>query len=336
MPKIKKRTIYIFLLTLLALYVVIYIIPGLSGALESTAVLQYGKLKVTTEAECYIVRDETVYGAEGHGKVKYLAREGVLIKSGTKVMEFTEKEVPKNDQGEPKEMTTEYDDLMESLKGHTVIDKNGAAKRKGIFSTYIDGYEKKLNANRLDEITEEDISGVPDSIESVKRENTFVEGDPVYKICDNAGWYLVFWADADEAERFTEGADVVTVIGKKELKCDVCSVTGKEDEDKKIVLHTNRHYKDFAEVRKVQAEIATTDTEGILVENDWIVKVDGQQGVYVRTTTDDYIFKPIQILATDGEKSVVSEGTFYDDEGVGVETVLVYDEVQKNPKDGEK
>ena len=80
-----------------------------------------------------------------------------------------------------------------------------------------------------------------------------------------------------------------------------------------------------------QVDIVTSDYSGIIIQNKSIATVDGEIGVYVKQKTGDYEFVPINIIASDGEYSVVSESYYYDEEGQKVNTVITYDEILKSP-----
>ena len=58
----------------------------------------------------------------------------------------------------------------------------------------------------------------------------------------------------------------------------------------------------------------------------------GQQGVYVKNKTNDYIFVPIKVYASDGEYALVADTMYQDEEGEQVMTVEIYDQVLKNPQ----
>mgnify|MGYP000966106603 CR=1 FL=1 len=89
MPKPKKRTISVFILAAIALYIVIGVIPTLTGALTRTEILEYGDLKARHEIKCWIIRSETVYSVASSGIVEYKSDEGTLLRKGAKVLEFT-------------------------------------------------------------------------------------------------------------------------------------------------------------------------------------------------------------------------------------------------------
>ncbi len=44
------------------------------------------------------------------------------------------------------------------------------------------------------------------------------------------------------------------------------------------------------------------------------------------------MFKPIKVLITDGEVSLVENSFFYDGQGQRVDTVKIYDEILKKPE----
>ena len=61
-----KRTIFIYLLTLVLLYVAIYVVPQVSDIFVETYTAEYGTLQVTDEATCLFVRNEKTYTAESY------------------------------------------------------------------------------------------------------------------------------------------------------------------------------------------------------------------------------------------------------------------------------
>ena len=68
MSKFRKKPILIFVIALIALYIIIYIIPKVTGALVSSYTVEYGELKVADETQGYLVRDEQVYVSAASGK----------------------------------------------------------------------------------------------------------------------------------------------------------------------------------------------------------------------------------------------------------------------------
>jgi len=74
------------------------------------------------------------------------------------------------------------------------------------------------------------------------------------------------------------------------------------------------------------------DQRGLLISNSSLTTKDGVVGAYVKDTIGEFHFKPVRTIATDGRKTLVLEGIYYDENGQPVETVNVYDEVLKKPE----
>lgn len=52
----------------------------------------------------------------------------------------------------------------------------------------------------------------------------------------------------------------------------------------------------------------------------------------MKNKTNDYIFVPIKVYASDGEYALVADTMYQDEEGEQVMTVEIYDQVLKNPQ----
>ena len=61
MGKIKKSPVIILAIIAAVLYVIIYILPAVTGVLRSSYTAEYGELKTFDKAEGYVVRNEFVY-----------------------------------------------------------------------------------------------------------------------------------------------------------------------------------------------------------------------------------------------------------------------------------
>lgn len=330
MPKPKKRTIYIFIIALVTLYVVIEIVPFLTGALTSTEVLKYGELKVEQEVVCYLVRDETVYGAPDSGDIKYRFEEGSLVKKGAKLLTFNKDSSITGEDETALLKKSDFKTIMDRLGKNLVLDQNFTAATRGIFSTNVDGYEAIFTTTTIDGLTYQEVSGMSIKSQDAAR-NYALKSEPLYKIADNTNWYMVFWVKKNEAAKYKPDTTVTVTLPEGDVHASVSTLTT-DEEMVKVVLKTNRYYKGFASQRKVQANVLLVDQRGLLVSNGSLTTKDGITGVYIKNTIGDYVFKPVRTIATDGDKTLVLEDVYYDEEGQPVDTVNVYDEVLKNPE----
>jgi putative membrane fusion protein len=330
MPKPKKRTIYIFIIALVTLYVVIEIVPFLTGALTGTEVLKYGELKIEQEVVCYLVRNETVFGAPETGDVKYKFEEGTLVKKGAKVLTFTKDSSITKEEETELQKKSNFKTLISRLGNNLIADQSFTAVIRGVFSTNVDGYEGIFTPSSIEELNYQEVSGMTIKSQDVAQKYA-LQGEPLYKISDNSTWYMVFWVKSDEATKYQTNATVTVSLPDGNVLATVDRLVADEDM-MMVVLKTNRYYKGFASQRKVQANILMVDQRGLLVSNDSITTKEGVTGVYIKNTIGDYVFKPIRTIATDGNKTLVLEDVYYDEEGQPVDTVNVYDEVLKKPE----
>jgi len=327
MPKPKKRTIYIFILALVTLYVVIEIVPFLTGALTRTETLRYGELKVQEQIVCYLVRDEIVYSAPRAGQIKYKAEEGSLIKKGSKVLDFTGTNASSGDNEQGK---SKYQDLIDKLGDNLKVDEHFTAGMRGVFSTTIDGYEGVFTPQKMTKLTYKYVSKLPIKETDLARTTT-LKGEPIYKISDSSFWYLIFWIETDQVSKYQTGSKISVTLPGGKVKATIEKLVADGDHFM-VILKTDRYYKNFATERKVDADILLADQQGLLISNSALTTKDGVVGVYIKNTIGDYIFKPVRTIATDGKNTLVQEEVYYDDKGLPVETVRVYDEVLKNPE----
>ncbi len=328
MARLNKKTVVIFILLVVALYIVIEIIPRVTGALTGTETLEYGQLKVEVPVNAWVARDETVYKATKSGSMKGFADEGTLVKRGSKVVDFTVSEKSSEDQDDGGKR---YKGMIQRLGDDLKEDKNQKAQRKGLFSCYIDGYESILSPDGLSKLEYSDVKGIDKQPKDLKRKKA-IAGEPIYKIADNSQWYLVFWIEDNDISKFEKGASVKIAFEDDDVEAKVYSID--QDGDRyRTVVSTNRYYKDLMKIRTADVNIVTTDMEGLLISNKCLTTKKKKVGCYVKTTTGEYVFREVQTLATDGDKTLVTETQFFDEDGNTVNTVKAYDEVLTNPKE---
>lgn len=335
MTKKNRKPIYIFILALVILYVVIYIIPKVTGIFETTEVLEAGTLQVSEETTCYFVRDESVYEAGTAGTLNYLIDEGTHIRKGTKAAKLTEDKEAAAATAEEKEKQAEkskYKDLIERLSGSAQRTVSCVAANSGIFSCYIDGYEGYFKPETMEKLRYDDVKDLKIQAEDVRRKNT-KENEPVFKICDNDNWYILCWVEAASVARYEVGHDISVRLPAGEVKATVRDIT--EDGDQwKLTLRSNMYYEEFAKSRIEEGRLVSKDYSGLIAKNSSITTREGKPGVMVRRTSGEFAFTRIKVIASDGEYSVLADVNFTDEDGNSVNTVNVYDEILKRPGKG--
>lgn len=313
----------LFFIALFTLGTIIYVLPSVSDAFTDTYLVEYGGIQVSCETECYIIRDEKVFIANRSGELQYYAEEGKKLRKGAKVLDIVS--------GNPNYDQKKYAKIMERMGGSGESLNSYTAQQNGVVSYHLDGYENYFSPDRLDKLTYEKISKMDFDVQNVTRDATFAR-EPLYKIADNKLWYAVCWVDEQDIAKFQVGHQVSIALPLGEVQAKIDSISD-ESGRWKVVLESNRYYESLCQLRKVSATITTEDDKGLVIPNESIASVKGQMGVYVKAVGGDYIFKPVKVITSDGEYSLIVQGSFYRNDGKEkVETVDVYDEILRSGK----
>ncbi len=325
MSEKKKKRFLLLGIAILVLAGISQVLPGLIAKVKPTRVVNYGEISVGDEIKGYMLRNETVYLSNDYWSVEYQKKEGNLVKSDTKIISFKIDENSKSKEGKE-----EKSPIASRLGESAVVVKDGQAKRKGVVSTFVDGYENYFTAANFKNIKLNEVENLKLKITDV-RDSKFKKHFPIYKIADQSRWHVLFWIDKEKAKKYKEGQRVTLKVGEKNIKSEVEKIesVGKRT---KIMIASNRYYEDFAKMREIKATVQAVKLSGIVVPNENIVERDGHQGVYVLSKTGEEIFTRVKVLGTDGTNSVVKEDNFYDDAGNSVKTVKAFDEIIKKKK----
>ena len=327
MPKLKRKTIVIYILAIIVLYLIIAVIPSITDALTATETVHYGKLTVKDQVTGVVVRDETVYTAGVSGTVDFRLKEGDVITKGTRVLDIKEVDGEENNASSP---SGKYSDIIASLDKDTIEDDKGISQRRGKYSHYADGYENFYTPSSMKKITASDMKNHGNDSVDLRRKEV-IKGEPVYRVADNKSWYVLCWLDENSAGKYKKGNNVKLQMPDGWVKASVYDIA-REGHQWKLILRSSGYCKNWEKIRVAEMSIVTADSEGLIISSKSLTTKNGQVGVYVRSTTEDYVFTPVQVLGTDGKNTMVSESAYYDKKGNSVHTVEIYDEVLKNPK----
>ncbi|MBQ1471234.1 MAG: hypothetical protein IIZ34_02615 [Eubacterium sp.] len=134
MKRLKKSYILIFVILFIVLACIIYLVPGLTGVLRSTYVLEYGELSVTDEEDGYFVRNEKVYFSGKDGIANRYITESKLVRKGTKIMDV---------EGHLKQDDSRmgFRDIIKGSRKQSVKTDTFLTEDEGIVTYNADGYE---------------------------------------------------------------------------------------------------------------------------------------------------------------------------------------------------
>lgn len=316
-----KVFIIIYVIVLLILAVVIHGVTKLSVVFNELAVLKYETLEIGDTEDCYFARQEVLHTAPTTGLINYYVGDGKKVRKGSTILSIAASKIDAEN--------SRYEEEMKGIKGEDVLSNSLSTSMNGTISYYMDGYEEYFRPENLKALKYEDVSKLNIKTTNLTRKNCLL-GEPLFKTVKDSEWYVVTWVEQKSIGNYEAGRTVNIKIGGSEIDAKIDSIT--EDGDKwQVVFKTNRYFESFANMRRSHAQIVTQSYSGIKIKNSGIVNQDGKAGVYIRSKNGDIIFKPINIIMTDGEYSVISNSSYIDKEGKEVLTVQVYDEMLQKP-----
>jgi putative membrane fusion protein len=299
-------------------------------------VLEYGNLAISDEVTAYIVRDETVYMAARTGEIRYYVGEGVKVRKDVILLDIVggSRPAPAETTAEAKAEASEMADLVSRIGENGVVLERNTAQESGVVSYYIDGYESLFSFENISALTRETAAGAAGPVVNVTRHDGAVtRGEPIYKLLDNTQWYTVFWFDKNSGAivNYRSGETVTVRMPGGEVVGRIEDVVDQGDAWM-VVLGFDRHYEGMARLRRAEATVVVADYRGLLVDNGSIVSRDGTVGVYAKQRSGDFEFVPVNVVRSDGARSIVSMSSFTDSEGKRVGTVNIYEEILRDPE----
>ena len=361
MGKLRRTVIAAFILLVVALAVLIYVLPGVTGMLVETYPAEYGELEIYDDTVGYFLRNEIVYASGKGGSVNRLAQEGDLLRPFTTVVEVTG-DSSSDDSSSGIIVSSEKGEIISGDRATEIRNKVNARMKKtsdykiesgGIVSFFLDGYEYTLVPDREESIKKDDLKDV--SQKQVMETGKTVRSDyPLFKVISNNGWQIISYIPESHMDQYEEGQTVdVTFFETDESKdfdnpdfserdplfnkveMFVKSIE-KEGDVGKLVLKSSRYFGGIGQYRVASCRIVSQDVSGLMIENESVTEEDGVTGVYVKNKKGKYDFIPVLVYGNNEKYTVVADTYFYDSQGEYTRTVDPFDDVLRKPRTNDK
>ena len=328
--KTKKRKISmvaLYLIIVLVMYGVIYVIPRVTGFLDLSYPAEYGELKTEDQSTGYIIRNEKVYRTAHEGTVNRLHKEGQLVRKGSTIVEVSPSD---NDF----EMNERQHEIVKQLGKSAPKISDYSVGEGGKVSFYADGMENRLNPDNAFDLKKSFYSKLSQEDVIKIGKGKVAKGEPVFKIYDQTGWYILTYVKKSHLNRYQDGAYVQAVIDGDEenpVRFKVVK-TGKEGEKGKVLLGTDNDYSRMGELRSCELTVITANARGLVIEKGSLTEKKGQKGVYIKNKHGKPVFKPVKVYAVSGDRAVIADSYYIDSEGTRITSVNPYEDVFKKPK----
>ena len=182
-----------------------------------------------------------------------------------------------------------------------------SAPEAGVVSFYFDGYEDLLNADKIKDVTSQDIQNI---LNGTMQGPAVQDGaaQPLYRLVNNFKWYVL--VDSDTAMReFANNNTFAVVFDDYPDRQFQGTVVGNitVDTDHLYVLELSEDIGSLLNTRRADARVSTT-FEGLKIPEESIKERDGATGVYV-VTGREKTFVPVEVkIIKDGSAIVLPQG----------------------------
>lgn len=262
-------------------------------------------------------------------------KEAALARKETKLADKLDKQMARLRQKKVYIEATDTAAKEEVKKQHVIVNEQGVvpesyvSESNGVICYYVDGYESEFTPQNMPLLSRKKIETLKFDIQNLVRPTTLMK-EPLYKVVDNNEWYVVFWIAPEQIVKYEKGKNIFLNLPLGQVEGKIHDII--DDEGSwMVILSFNRYYEEFARIRKVQAEVITSDYKGLTVRNESITQQDGHAGVYVKDKRGEFVFKRVKVITTDGVWSLVEVSSFDDEKQEKVDTVNIYDEILRKP-----
>ncbi len=187
----------------------------------------------------------------------------------------------------------------------------------------------------LDNIYIMDYSKFPEIKDStIKRE--VKKGEPFLRIIDNGSVYLVIKIEPELLSYFESAKRFQTYINGVEVETVVDQIFSTEG-GYGVKIKILQDFESMKNLREVDLIVKPVKNYGIVINEESIVKKDGEEGVYILRRDGSTLFVPIEVQTRINGKCIITHDYFTklkeDGNIESVETISVYDEILRKPDD---
>ncbi len=183
--------------------------------------------------------------------------------------------------------------------------------RAGYISYKTDGLEDVYKFENVMDMT-------PSS--TIRREYSFKDkkssvqkDEGFYKIIRNFEYYITATVNNEKAKLFEENKYIKVRIlsdGDQHIVWGFIKKINYGSEESVLILYFDDYFYKVYDKRYVNLELITAVYEGLKIQNEALIEVDGLKGVYVKDASNIIKFFPVEIIGSDEEYSIISLGDY--------------------------
>ncbi len=312
----------------------LYVVQKYNNMID-TSILEYDELEEIINTDGIIIKDEAILSSKSIGDVKYYYNEGQKVNKGAYLADIStvssaeqinaeialiNKALNSTDSvitignGENGKYSKYTDDelkvLKESFEKALTNNKVPVFSPKSGFVTYVfDGLEDTFKYEDVLDIMPSRLHNLEEVIVNTNNAGSVNVDDKLLKVINNFEFYMVCLVNNSDISTYKEGSyirvrfndDDNIVFGYIE------KINSSSEESVLIVSFDDFFYKVYNK-RIVKTELIKNIYQGIKVDKEAVIEKDGITGVYVKDISNIIKFFPVDIIGSNDEYYMVSQG----------------------------
>lgn len=184
------------------------------------------------------------------------------------------------------------------------IDLNSPETGLATFQT--DGFEDAITLDNLYNL-DYDLIFASKANAGVWGSSQVKSGDAMVKIVDTENWYLLCMIERDDLDSYEKNSEIGIKIEDRLYTGKVNDVF-ENNENGVLVVKMIDLYDKFYQSRFLDVRVVSANFQGLKINKNSIITVNGIQGVYIADSDSKAIFRPVKILGYDESFAIVKPG----------------------------
>lgn len=184
------------------------------------------------------------------------------------------------------------------------IDLN--SPETGLVTYQTDGFEDSVTLDNLYNL-DYDLIFASKQTPGVWGSAQVKSGEPLVKIVDSENWYMLCMIERDDLDSYEKNKEIGIKIDDKVYAGKVNDVF-ENNQKGVLVVKMIDQYDKFYTQRFLEVRVVSANYQGLKINKDSIITVNGVQGVYIADSDFKAIFRPVKILGYDESYAIIKPG----------------------------
>ncbi len=313
----------------------LYVVQKYNNMID-TSILEYDELEEIINTDGIIIKDEAILSSKSIGDVKYYYNEGQKVNKGAyladistvssaeqinaeielinKALNNSTDNVITIGNGENSKYSKYTDDelkvLKESFEKALTNNKVPVFSPKSGLVTYVfDGLEDAFKYEDVLDIMPSRLHNLEEVVVNTNNTGSVNVDDKLLKVINNFEYHMVCLVNNSDISTYKEGSYVrVRFNDDDDIIFGYIEKINSSSEESVLIISFDDFFYKVYNKRIVKTELIKNIYQGIKVDKGAVIEENGITGVYVKDISNIIKFFPIEIIGSDNEYYMVSQG----------------------------